>query len=80
MIIDIIFYAGKGLVIQHIRRNAECGATEELEPVDKDLQYDFNYQQFNHLPQKVHLQRGDSLILQCIYQTKNKRSNVTLVR
>ena len=26
---------------------------EELEPIDKNLQYDFNYQQINHLTREV---------------------------
>ena len=66
--------------MKHIRKNTECGATEELKPIDNDPYYDFNYQQFNNLPEPVHLRRGDSLILQCVYSTKNKRNSVTLVR
>ena len=67
--------------MKHIRnKSGYCGATEELEPIDKDLQYDFNYQRINHLPNEIHLQRGESLQLQCIYQTMNKRKSVTLVR
>ncbi|XP_019849476.1 PREDICTED: DBH-like monooxygenase protein 1 homolog [Amphimedon queenslandica] len=69
---------GKAVGVKHIRKNTECGATEELKPIDSDPYYDFNYQQFNHLPEPVHLKRGDSLILECIYSTKNKRNNVTL--
>ena len=26
---------------------------EELEPIDRNLNYDFNYQQINHLPHEV---------------------------
>ena len=36
--------SGHGLVLQHFRRNEECGVLEELEPVDINLKYDFNYQ------------------------------------
>ena len=31
-------------MLQHFRRNEECGVLEELEPVDINLKYDFNYQ------------------------------------
>ena len=36
--------SGHGLVLQHFRRNEECGVLEELEPVDINQKYDFNYQ------------------------------------
>ena len=32
--------SGHGLVLQHFRRNEECGVLEELEPVDINLKYD----------------------------------------
>jgi len=35
---------GYGLNVQHFRKNEECGVTEELEPIDTNMQYDFNYQ------------------------------------
>ena len=38
------YMSGHGLVLQHFRRNEECGVLEELEPVDINLKYDFNYQ------------------------------------
>ena len=31
-------------MLQHFRRNEECGVLEELEPVDINQKYDFNYQ------------------------------------
>ena len=31
-------------MLQHFRWNEECGVLEELEPVDINLKYDFNYQ------------------------------------
>lgn len=40
---------GSGLVLQHYTPNEECAATEELEPVDKNLQYDFNFQVFHYI-------------------------------
>lgn len=80
VIIHCMMCVGKGLVVQHIRNNSQCGIVEELKPIDKNLQYDFNYQTINHLSENVKIKRGDSIILQCIYQTKNKRTGITLVR
>ena len=40
-------------MVQHFRKNSECDVFEELEPIDKNLKYDFNYQQFNHLQREV---------------------------
>ena len=45
-----ILFAGRGLVLQHFRMNQECNVLEELEPIDINLSYDFNYQQTNLLP------------------------------
>ena len=44
---------GHGLTLQHIRYNSECGVYEELEPIDRNLKYDFNYQQVNHLQEII---------------------------
>ena len=44
---------GVGLNLQHLRYNSECDVYEELEPIDKNLKYDFNYQQTNHLTREV---------------------------
>ena len=49
---SLIFNSGRGLVIQHFRHNPECGGLEELEPIDQNLNYDFNFQQFVHLPKE----------------------------
>ena len=35
---------GHGLRLQHFRKNEECNVTEELEIIDENLRYDFNYQ------------------------------------
>ena len=45
--------SGSGLILQHIRYNSECGVYEELEPIEKNLAYDFNFQQTNHLPREI---------------------------
>ena len=47
--------AGSGLTLQLIRRNQECNVPEALAPVDINLQYDFDYQQFTFLPNEVQL-------------------------
>ena len=33
--------------------NPDCGVLEELQPIDINLQYDFNYQQATILPAEV---------------------------
>ena len=43
------------MVVQHLRYSEECGGYEELEPIDKNLKYDFDYQQINHLRHEVTL-------------------------
>ena len=48
-----IYYSGHGLTIQHYRYNSDCDVYEELEPIDRNLNYDFDYQQINHLPREV---------------------------
>lgn len=44
-----LFVIGRGLTIEHYRPNTQCNVLEELEPVDQNLNYDFNFQQFTHL-------------------------------
>ena len=39
--------------MQLIRRNEQCNVLEALAPVDINLQYDFNFQQFTFLPREV---------------------------
>ena len=48
-------YAGHGLVVRHFRQNEECGVLEELEPIDENRRYDFNYQQATLLPREVQI-------------------------
>lgn len=45
--------SGRGLTLKILRRTEQCGGLEELKPVDQNLQYDFNYQQFTYLTQEV---------------------------
>ena len=45
--------AGHGLIVRQHRQNENCSVLEELEPIDENRRYDFNYQQINHLPREV---------------------------
>ena len=41
-------------MLKILRRTQECGGgLQELKPIDQNLQYDFNYQQFTYLPQEI---------------------------
>ena len=53
-----MYFLGVGLTVHHLRRNQSCSQNdyEELIPIDQNLQYDFNYQQANHLPALVNIQ------------------------
>lgn len=45
---------GAGLTIQHFRQNDTCpGGYEELKPIDENLSYDFDFQQYITFPQAV---------------------------
>ena len=44
---------GRGLELQHIRWNSECGVHEELAPIDLNPNYDFDFQQTTYLPNEV---------------------------
>jgi len=70
---------GHGLVLQHFRQTDECGGLEELEPIDSNLKYDFNYQQFNILPREVKVLPGDLLQLQCFYRTAGVRNSTVTI-
>ena len=46
-------FAGNSVTLQLIRRNQQCNVSEALAPVEVNLQYDFNFQQFTFLPNEV---------------------------
>lgn len=46
-------FLGHGLVVRHLRETTGCGGLEELQPIDENRKYDFNYQQVNILPRTV---------------------------
>ena len=62
----IFHQSGTGLNLQHIRYNSECDVFEELEPIDRNLNYDFDFQQINHLPREVILRRVSSIDVMCV--------------
>jgi hypothetical protein len=68
--------AGTGLNLRHIRQTS-CGnttRTQEMEPIEKNLKYDFNFQQTSYLPNEITVLPGDTLILDCIYNTVGRTS------
>ena len=44
---------GRAISLQLIRRNQQCNVSEAMAPVDINLQYDFDFQQFTFLPNEV---------------------------
>ena len=40
----VLYHAGTALNVRHFRENSECGAIEELPPIDSNPSYDFDYQ------------------------------------
>ena len=48
LVFFFFFFSGHGLVVEHFRET-ECGLREELEPIDENRRYDFDYQQFTIL-------------------------------
>ena len=53
LIIEILSNLGRGVSLRLIRNTEECGGLEEMRPIDQNLQYDFNFQQFTVLPNEV---------------------------
>ena len=46
-------FTGRALELQHLRWNADCEVYEELPPIVYNPSYDFDYQQFQHLPNEI---------------------------
>ena len=54
--------SGTGLVVQHYTQNEECDVTEELEPIDKNLRYDFSFQVYvSHILQCFNVTMAETL-------------------
>ena len=74
MVITIVLLViGSGLTLQHYRMNPVCGVLEELQPIEQNLQYDFDYQQTVHLPTEVTLLPVSKFIV--MYQSFNNQSS-----
>ena len=46
------------VTVHHLSKTQNCqngSGYEELQPIDQNLQYDFNYQQLNHLPKLINV-------------------------
>ena len=61
----MILTSGHGLALEHYR-TAECGVLEEVEPVERNLFYDFNFQQQNTLPRQTKIFPVSSHIKLCM--------------
>ena len=50
---------GTGMTVKHFRKvnDTACNAVEELEPIDSNPSYDFDFQQLNHLQRRVHVKK-----------------------
>ena len=53
IITDLNAHTGRALELQHLRWNSECEVYEELPPIDLNLNYDFNFQEFTHLQEEI---------------------------
>ncbi|XP_002734974.1 DBH-like monooxygenase protein 1 homolog [Saccoglossus kowalevskii] len=62
--------AGRAIRLRHIRDGIE------LPNIIKDDYYDFNYQELHQLTPEVILKAGDSLMVECDYETMGKSSPV----
>ena len=60
---------GHGLTVEHIRYNSDCDVYEELEPIERNLKYDFNFQQINHLKSEVIIKPVSGFILKYLSHT-----------
>ena len=47
------------MTVKHFRKvnDTACNAVEELEPIDSNPSYDFDFQQLNHLQRRVHVKK-----------------------
>ena len=51
--LGFLINSGRRLTLKLIRDTEQCAGLEELKPVDQNLQYDFDYQQFTVFPNEV---------------------------
>ncbi|XP_060769945.1 DBH-like monooxygenase protein 1 homolog [Neoarius graeffei] len=60
--------AGRSIRTRHFRQQ------DELPPLSSDEHFDFNFQEFQPLNPERQLLPGDSLITECIYNTKGRKN------
>ena len=50
---------GTQMTVKHFRsvNDTACNAVEELEPIDSNPSYDFDFQQLNHLQRRVQIKK-----------------------
>jgi hypothetical protein len=60
--------AGVSVKVRHFR------GEEELPYIMIDDNYDFNFQEVRHFPKEITLKKGDNLIIECIYNTDDRKS------
>ncbi|XP_023242129.1 DBH-like monooxygenase protein 1 homolog [Centruroides sculpturatus] len=57
---------GKRITVRHFRGN------RELEPLSRDRNYDFNYQEYRTLPRERTVLPTDHLIVECVYDSSER--------
>ncbi|KAL4649087.1 DBH-like monooxygenase protein 1 isoform X1 [Arapaima gigas] len=60
--------AGRAIRVRHFRNQ------EELPHLAQDDEFDFNFQEFQYLPQERLLLPGDSVITECKYNTQDRKN------
>ncbi|XP_070581119.1 DBH-like monooxygenase protein 1 homolog [Ptychodera flava] len=60
--------AGRAIRLRHIRDGVE------LPMLAQDEHYDFNYQEYVHFKEEVTIRAGDSFIVECDYETKDRET------
>ena len=61
-----IILAGRGVAVRQYRQNDNCSGLEELQPIDENTNYDFDFQQFTRLPREVKIMPVGLMIILCI--------------
>ena len=64
-----MYNIGHGLVLEHYR-DTQCldeVVLEEIQPIERNLFYDFNYQQVNTLPNERNILPVSAFIHTCTY-------------
>ena len=65
---------GIGAVLRHVS-TVDCDGTkhyQDLAPIEKNLNYDFNFQQTNHLPNEITIQPVSIFLIVITNLTNNR--------